>query len=274
MMSDMGGKLHVLLVEDDPDAVDVVSFSLAQSHPPDAAPRLSHAGDLASALPILGREHLDVILLDLNLPDCDGVATVTRVHERAKGTPIVVLSAEDDNQLAVRCIETGAWDYVVKGAGQTTGLQRAMGHGLKHRRELAAFGPAMALAHERMLLRGEAPAARPPHQTPAIHERSREDFAALVLDYAVLLRSTTTTDPHLPKALGEIADRLAALNARTSDLLDLHLCALERVVENTPGSRAAAKVIDSRQQLLALLGLMVDKYALASDELFSGGLLW
>src|SRR5208282_1122947 len=55
------------------------------------------------------------ILLDLSLPDADGIDTLVRAHEHSPKTPIVVMTGHDDEALAVRAVRAGAQDYLVKG---------------------------------------------------------------------------------------------------------------------------------------------------------------
>jgi DNA-binding NarL/FixJ family response regulator len=55
------------------------------------------------------------MLLDLSLPDADGLDTLIRAHTQAPKIPIVVLTGHDDEALAVRAVRAGAQDYLVKG---------------------------------------------------------------------------------------------------------------------------------------------------------------
>jgi PAS domain S-box-containing protein len=69
---------------------------------------------LSEALLRLNQENFDIILLDLSLPDSRGIETVARVQEYAVNVPIVVLTGQNDEELALRLISVGVQDYLVK----------------------------------------------------------------------------------------------------------------------------------------------------------------
>jgi two-component system KDP operon response regulator KdpE len=100
-----------LLVEDDPGTRREVSRNLS-AH----GFRVVETGTVADALVAWERERPDVILLDLGLPDRDGISVVRHVRREAT-TPIVVLSARGDEVVKVDALEAGADDYVTKPFG-------------------------------------------------------------------------------------------------------------------------------------------------------------
>jgi two-component system, cell cycle response regulator len=111
----MPEKVHkrVLLIEDNPpDAVIIQEYLLR-------GPRrdfdLLKAHDLHEGLDRLEREKIDIVLLDLTLPDCDGYETFARTHQHSPRVPIVILTGLDDGKLAEKILSKGAQDYLVKG---------------------------------------------------------------------------------------------------------------------------------------------------------------
>ena len=115
--------LPILLVEDNPEHVEFLRQLLA-------TPELSHfhletVGSLAEALDWLKTGSISLILLDLTLPDSDGLETFIRVFEAAPQTPLVVLSGINDVGLALETVQLGAQDYLVKGRVDNHLLQRA-----------------------------------------------------------------------------------------------------------------------------------------------------
>ncbi len=83
---------------------------------------------------------IDAVLLDLNLPDSQGLDTLDRLYAAAGGVPIVVLTAHDDDQLAVQAVQHGAQDYLVKGDVDGPSLVRAIRYARERaglRRELS-----------------------------------------------------------------------------------------------------------------------------------------
>ncbi|MGP0074411.1 MAG: response regulator [Bryobacteraceae bacterium] len=105
--------IRVLLVEDNPG--DARLFTELVRDAGAGQWKLVQVGRLSAALDRLRREPFDVILLDLSLPDAEGLETLIRAHAEAPKIPIVVLTGHDDEALAVRAVRAGAQDYLVKG---------------------------------------------------------------------------------------------------------------------------------------------------------------
>ncbi len=75
---------------------------------------VSYAGSLAEGLDRLAIGGIDAVLLDLALPDSQGIETLVRVRDDHPGVPIVVLTGLDDEELALRAVASGAQDYLLK----------------------------------------------------------------------------------------------------------------------------------------------------------------
>ncbi len=105
--------LHVLLVEDEPGDARLVEYALRMSSAP--VFMVKHVGTLAAAIDHIDGGHpVDVVLLDLSLPDSTGIATVSRMQEAASRTPIVIMTGMDDPRFASYALEAGAQDYLIK----------------------------------------------------------------------------------------------------------------------------------------------------------------
>jgi glutamate dehydrogenase (NAD(P)+) len=102
----------VLLIEDNPVHVRLVQGLLAGS--PNPKFELATAGSLSEGLKRLNQDRIDLVLLDLTLPDSDDLETYIRVRAHAPSVPVVVATALDDLKLAARAVEAGAQDYLVK----------------------------------------------------------------------------------------------------------------------------------------------------------------
>lgn len=98
----------VLAVDDDPAILRTLSINLrARGYD------VETAGDGRSALQIVGERMPDVVILDLGLPDLDGVAVIKRLRALAM-VPVVVLSARHESDDKVEALDEGADDYVTK----------------------------------------------------------------------------------------------------------------------------------------------------------------
>lgn len=114
----------VLLVEEDPIYAGLIQASLAGSG--DQSFRVAWVRNLAAALARLGREGVEVVLLDLALPDSQGIAAFEQVFAAAPDASIIVLSALGDEQTARQVVQRGAHDYLVKGQVDGRWLLRAL----------------------------------------------------------------------------------------------------------------------------------------------------
>lgn len=87
---------------------------------------------MAEAERHLSAHAVDIILLDLGLPDAQGVAAVRRAHAAAPRTPLVVLTGLDDESLAAQALQEGAQDYIVKSQIDTYGTTRGLLRSLRY----------------------------------------------------------------------------------------------------------------------------------------------
>jgi PAS domain S-box-containing protein len=105
--------IRILLVEDNPVEARLLLGLLRDT--PAGRVKIEHVDRLGAALERLSADHFDVLLLDLGLPDQQGLETLVRAHAQAPKVPIVVLTGLDDEALAVKAVRAGAQDYLVKG---------------------------------------------------------------------------------------------------------------------------------------------------------------
>jgi diguanylate cyclase (GGDEF)-like protein/PAS domain S-box-containing protein len=106
-------RLSVLLVEDTLVEAQLVCEALAFARNPRIDTR--HAARIADALEALANEVFDVVVLDLGLPDADGLDGLRRIQEAAPNAAIVVRSGLGDERVAVQALAAGAHEYIVKG---------------------------------------------------------------------------------------------------------------------------------------------------------------
>jgi len=124
--------IRVLLIEDNPGDARLIREMLAEAR--GGLFDLECADRLSTGLERLAAGGIDVVLLDLGLPDGQGLDTFVRAHTQAPDVPFVVLTGLDDEALAVQAVEAGAQDYLVKGQVDSTPLGRALHHAIERKR--------------------------------------------------------------------------------------------------------------------------------------------
>ncbi len=118
----------VLLIEDSHSDAELIARLLTDS----AAEQIKCvlAGELSAGLAIIEQSTIDLVVLDLGLPDSTGLATLTRVVESAPRIPVVVLTGTGDLDVAYEALHQGAQDYLVKGQVSKDLLLRSIRHAL------------------------------------------------------------------------------------------------------------------------------------------------
>src|SRR3954464_2176492 len=121
---------QVLLIEDEPAVADWVANLLRES-PNGLFVASARAARLSKGIDLLHSGNPDIILLDLMLPDSQGIQTFQKMHAEAPHIPIVVLSSLEDDELATRIVHLGAQEYLVKHRLDPESLQRALRYAME-----------------------------------------------------------------------------------------------------------------------------------------------
>ena len=129
----MNRPLRILLIEDNPGDAELVR-QVARDPIQRGEFTLDHVTRLADGTEILARGAADLVLLDLSLPDADGLYTVEAVRAASPETPIVVLSGVEDEELAMAAVQTGAQDFLVKGGVAPEQLFRSIRYARERKR--------------------------------------------------------------------------------------------------------------------------------------------
>ena len=122
---------RLLVVEDNPGDVRLLREMVNEGGSPDT--QLTHVISLQEAESYLTNRAVDLILLDLGLPDAQGLGAVRRAKAAAPRVPLVVLTGLDDELLAVQSLREGAQDYLIKGQIETRGLLRALRYAVERK---------------------------------------------------------------------------------------------------------------------------------------------
>ena len=138
-------KTRVLVVDDEPGDIFLLR-EMVEEDPKSHFQVTAEVGNLEDAVRVLAQGRIDVVLLDLQLPDSRGADTFIRAHAAVPDVPIIVLSESDDEELALQTVQLGAHEYLVKGRIDAHLLQRALRYAVERARAEAQ------LARERDLL--------------------------------------------------------------------------------------------------------------------------
>lgn len=206
--------LNILLVEDNPAIAAQLGDFLAQS-----GCVVDHAASGRVALGLALDRHFDVIVLDLNLPDIDGVEVCRQLKARQRyHTPVLMLTARDSLDDKVRGLSTGADDYVTKPfalAEVAARCQVLARRHLLHTERVVRIGPLAICRQSRLVQRDGRP------------------IALSDLDFRLLLLLVEAA----PRALGrsELMARLWGEHAPDSDVLKAHMYTLRQAVDKPFG---------------------------------------
>jgi Flp pilus assembly CpaE family ATPase len=124
---------RVLLIEDNAGDAELVKAALADGGGA-AAFEVHWAEALLPGLDHLARGDFDLVLLDVSLPDSHGLDGLNAVRTHAPSTPVVLLTGWDSESLALRAVQSGAQDYLVKGTLQGPVLARTLQHAIVRQR--------------------------------------------------------------------------------------------------------------------------------------------
>ena len=117
-------KYHILFIDDNPGDQRLIHEILKEDR--EASFEIEFANSLGSGIETLGEKLFDVVLLDLNLPDSSGIETLMQILGLVTEIPVVVITGQDDEDLADEALRRGAQDYQVKGRISGSTMVRAI----------------------------------------------------------------------------------------------------------------------------------------------------
>lgn len=117
----------------DASLADVHLFQQMLAEPGAQGITLLHVTSMREAEAYLAGHAVDLIVLDLGLPDVQGLGAVRRAYAAAPHIPLVVLTGVEDESLAIHALQEGAQDYLIKGHIETRGLLRALRYAVERK---------------------------------------------------------------------------------------------------------------------------------------------
>jgi DNA-binding NarL/FixJ family response regulator len=262
--------LRVLLIEDDPDDVLILEEALAGAANPAISVVLENR--LERGIRRLREEDCSLVLLDLSLPDGQGLETLRRLRDASPDRPVVVLTGMDDEETALEAVRAGAQDYLVKGRFGDDTLRRAIRYAVERHRLKQRLDEARGRERrERELRELDRLAPAVPGELPAgaedapLKNRRPDAYQSLLQAYDRLL--STALENQLFRAESDVAQgahemsrRLCGLNARARDVVDLHAEMIQERAGRENPDKSRACMTEGRMLLMRLLGYLADCY--------------
>ncbi|HTB31281.1 MAG TPA: response regulator [Bacteroidia bacterium] len=133
----MEDKVNILLIEDNPSDKELVSIYLRDVYAGRSI--LFTAESLAKGLHVIEGNPIDVIILDLSLPDSWGLETFNKLHTEVPWIPIIVLTGLEDEKIGTDAVKMGAQDFLIKGKVKGKSFQRSISYSIERHKLLKAL---------------------------------------------------------------------------------------------------------------------------------------
>lgn len=124
-------QIRIMLIEDNPGDFRLIHEMLKTTA---VQFKMDYSDQLSKGLKLLEMKEFDVLILDLGLPDCQGLETLKKTRAKVSGIPIVVLTGLADEAIGIRAIQDGAQDYLVKGQIDGNLLARTIRYSIERKR--------------------------------------------------------------------------------------------------------------------------------------------
>ena len=235
-MSNMVCKL--LLIEDNPGDVRLIQELLSASD--ERHYLVEDVGALDAACSLMCSQSFDAILLDLALPDSEGIETLREVRESCPQVPVVVLTNGSSRDDALAMLQAGAQDYLLKGDFNSELLSRSIRYAIERNRLTLDLADTRSEVERQRSLSGLEKLAAPrstqataeSYGEVSLHSANPEVFRLLTEEYGALLKGAVDQQayrdvPDLQSRIRGYAQKLGALRATPRDVVQIHTTAFK-----------------------------------------------
>jgi DNA-binding response OmpR family regulator len=284
-MTKLNQKIQVLIIEDNPADARLIETMLSESMNPKFESEWIQTltmglKRLKTLSPIVVDDdshenpaQIDAILLDLGLPESNGLETLTRVLREIRHIPVIVLTGNDDDDLSTLLVQEGAQDFLVKGNLNRIVLVRSIRYAIERQKLQKALAIERAKRQrdaelknlERLSQGGQQRVTARLYGTLPLKESLPDMFEDLVLTYTQMIEYSIEnlfhkTSNNTTENLHELADELGQLKAGPRDVVAIHIEALKRKMGNTNPAKAKVYVEEGRILAFELMGYLALYY--------------
>lgn len=261
----------ILLIEDEES--DVILVQKALEHANSFEFEIKHADCLKQGIECLKSERVDVVLLDLSLPDSQGIDTLSHFCTKVNDVPIIVFTGNTDEEASIQAFQKGIQDYVMKGSMDGNTLVRSIRYAIERQSllsklellkkqeafqtEIDSLGKFSTLDSRR-----SQPSV---NDLGALAERHSVKFNEYVKQYGLLLDQTLDVrifkvDINISQELYRLSDRLGELSCGPRDVIAIHTQALNDAIEHCEIEKKSYYMEEARLLVLELMGYLLSYY--------------
>ncbi len=256
--------LSILVIEDDRDDRELVLQAIQ------AGMRIPHnakaATCLGEAFSILAEQHIDVVLVDLDLPDSNGTESIRNLREQKRDAAIIVISGSYGEEIVEACFDAGAHDFVEKQDLTEKLLARVIGYALYRIRDRQLQELTQSLEQYRSLTSAgsAAPVAGRMSGGGPLAERMPELFNDLLQDYREIakayMRYLAILKDKPSHGMERLITRVGDQGGGPRDLMDVHVEVVDEALRRTDGELSRSMTSESRLLALEMMGMLVNYY--------------
>lgn len=280
----MSTKQLILAIEDNADDYRVLDRVFGKS----SEFELVRSTTLTQALAMLSESEYALILLDLTLPDSDGIEAVSMLFAKSEA-PVVVLTGLDNEEMAFGAVQLGAQDYLVKGAFDATLLLKTVRYSLERFRLVQELNESKILVQreqeqlrlQRSILSSHSLAAANANDNDPMRERFPDIFSTAVAAYQITVEHAVEQRSFkvrhdLSLELKNLASQIGEQAATPRDVVEIHTSTLTAMLNEVPDSKVSVVNEEGRYLLIEFLGHLCTFYrdyfhSLLPDSLESSG---
>ncbi len=262
--------IKALLIDDDQDDTLIIqeNFKEINNFKLDCSDTLTKGMNF-----IKNQNNVDVVLLDLNLPDSSGLDTVIKIKKEFPMLPIVALTGLDDEAFSISVVQAGAQDYLVKGNVTPVLLSHTIRYAIERQSLLIELEKTRQQKQrarefsslERLTLDHETTITGKIYGLVPLKESAPDLFEEFVNHYRELMNMALEQraflmEDTLTSELRTMGEQLGFIKASARDVVEIHTIALKKNSQNAPLLKAQAYIEEGHFMMLELMGNLVMYY--------------